>query len=549
MYRNRGYMLRIFSLVVCLALMPSAWGSGEYPRIGAYWIDKKDRFIDPSYETKTMKFLSVADAIIVNPNPGIQKHEYRLRVAEARSINPELLVFPYINIAELNPSRPESVDIAASVSKFVNPNRGGANSAGDGWLREANGTITSYWPNNSAVNISDYVNTFSGGTTNEADIDRPMNGERTVDYLGRVAYFRQLDPVSDYTNGVFEDLFRRYPKTKADWDNDGVNEERNGSTDPVTQRKWREAHVRNLYNIVGKTGTGTGAPNARSNGRAWLQNGGYYLGNVSAWADSSALLKSIDPGQPIKRISEYDKLLHGGVFEAAFGLDHSASGLHANGTASDWGTASLDLALTSFNYSLSHTKSIPELGYSATILEGLASTLQMARYIFAAGLLTDGLVNVRTFEGSSNMQPPWILDEYVGGDINRMSNRAIYEDRHWLGRARDPAYPFNPRSNNGRVYMREFDNGLVVLLAGRADNDNHMSAVVTVDLPSPGSGAAWHRIDGGQDASWNNGQKVTSVTLGTSANNINKNAVVLRRVGGTQRDDDVIPKPPVLLSD
>jgi hypothetical protein len=97
--------------------------------------------------------------------------------------------------------------------------------------------------------------------------------------------------------------------------------------------------------------------------------------------------------------------------------------------------------------------------------------------------------------------------------------------------------------------MREFDNGLVVLLAGRAHKDDHLSAVVTVDLPSPGPGAAWHRIDGGQDASWNNGQKVTSVTLGTSANNINKNAVVLRRVGGTQRDDDVIPKPPVLLSD
>ena len=98
------------------------------------------------------------------------------------------------------------------------------------------------------------------------------------------------------------------------------------------------------------------------------------------------------------------------------------------------------------------------------------------------------------------------------------------------------------------MFTREFDNGLVVLLAGRTHKDDHMSAVVTVNLPDPGPDAAWHRIEGGQDDDWNNGQKVSSVTLGTSASNINKNAIVLRRVGGTQRDRDIVPKPPVMLS-
>ena len=93
--------------------------------------------------------------------------------------------------------------------------------------------------------------------------------------------------------------------------------------------------------------------------------------------------------------------------------------------------------------------------------------------------------------------------------------------------------------------MREFDNGLVVLLAGRAHKDTHMSAVVTVNLPDPGPDAAWHRIDGGQDPDWNNGQKVTSVTLGTRSSNVNRNAIVLRRVGGTQTDRKV-PKAPVM---
>ena len=76
-----------------------------------------------------------------------------------------------------------------------------------------------------------------------------------------------------------------------------------------------------------------------------------------------------------------------------------------------------------------------------------------------------------------------------------------------------------------------------------------MSAVVKVNLPDPGPNAAWHRIDGGQDASWNDGKKVTSVTLGTSANNINKNAIVLRRVGGDQRDNAKKPRPPMLWAD
>ena len=540
-------MLRIFSLVVCLALMQSAWAAGEYPRIGAVWHDKKDRFVDPKYENETMKFLSLADAVVINPNPGIQKDQYRQRVREARNINPGLLIFPYINVSET--SAPEGSEVDTSFRQFVNPNRGGANMAGDGWLREADGSKTSYWPNNYSVNISDYVKPFSGGTTDETNLDRPMTGELPVDYMGRVQYFRRLEPIEDYIDGAFADLFRRFPKADANWDNDGVNDGKNSSTDVTIERKWREANVRTLYNMVGKTGTGTGAPKARSNGRAWLQNGGYYLGNLSAWTNSSVVLDSIDNGQPMPKIREYDGVLSGGVFEAVFGVGHSQGGIFADGTGTEWGAASLDLALTTFNYSLNHTQDIPELGYSATILEGLASTMQMARYIFAAGLLTDGLINVRTHEGGSNMQPPWILDEYVGGDIENMSNREIYEARHWLGRARDPAYPFTPRSNRDRVLMREFDNGLVVLLAGRAHKDDHLSAVVTVDLPSAGSGAAWHRIDGGQDASWNNGQKVTSVTLGTSANNINKNAVVLRRVGGTQRDDDVIPKPPVLLSD
>ena len=526
----------------------TALAAGEFPRVGAYWIDHKSKFVDSTHQSQVMKFLSTADVIVIAPDPGTQTNQYRARINSAKSINPQLLVFRYINVTEFNPNWGGWGGVANALGDFVNPNRGGGNTAGDGWLREANGRITTYWPNNNSVNVSDYVSAFNGnGTSVESDVNRPMNGERTVDYMGRVNYFLRVDMNSDFIDGIYEDLFRRYPKVRADWNNDGANEENQEDTDLVTQRKWRDAHVRNRNNMIGINGTGTGAPNARSNGRAWLQNGGYFLGNMSAWSLSWQAQGQMNSGMPMERVSEYENLLHGGAFEGAFGLDYSVGGLHANGTPTSFSGGSLDHALTSFNFPLSHARNIPELGYSATILEGMASTLHMARYVFAAGLLTDGIVNVRLYEGS-NSQPPWILDEYVGGDINRMSNSAIHAARKWLGRARNPAYPNNPKSNGGRVHMREFDNGLVVLLAGRSHQDSHMSATVTVNLPNPGAGAEWRRIDGGQDSSWNNGQRVTSVTLGTSANNINKNAIVLRRVGGSGGGSGpVAPKPPVLL--
>ena len=129
MHHRRGQ--RIVLLILCRTVMPAAWAAGEYPRIGAYWIDKKNRFYKSRYEVESMKFLSVADAIIIYPNPGIQKDQYRTRIRETRAINPGLLISPYTNVSEMNPSLSQSVDIAASIGEFVNPNRGGANTAGD----------------------------------------------------------------------------------------------------------------------------------------------------------------------------------------------------------------------------------------------------------------------------------------------------------------------------------------------------------------------------------------------------------------------------------
>ena len=144
MHHKQGRRARILFFVACCAIIPPAWAAGEYPRIGAVWHDKKDRFVDSKYENETMKFLSLADAVVINPNPGIQKDQYRQRVREARAINPGLLIFPYINIAETGALPGSAVETA--FREYVNPNRGGANMAGDGWLRKADGSKTSTMP-------------------------------------------------------------------------------------------------------------------------------------------------------------------------------------------------------------------------------------------------------------------------------------------------------------------------------------------------------------------------------------------------------------------
>ena len=91
---------------------------------------------------------------------------------------------------------------------------------------------------------------------------------------------------------------------------------------------------------------------------------------------------------------------------------------------------------------------------------------------------------------------------------------------------------------------------MVVILAGKAHRDPHLTATATVSLPNPGAGYEWRRISGGQDRNWNTGEIVgNSLRLGTTAANINKNAIVLRRVQtGTTGEMVSVPAPPGALT-
>ena len=529
---DRGKTILSGLAVLAVMSLSATAGAQDFPRIGIKWHNYKSVFLEN--DANITRALVSADVVLISPTPGKMEDEYRTKLATIRNTHPDLLVFRYMNITELSPNSGKWAPVVSVLTDYYdNPNRGGKDRANDGWLRKSDGAIVSYYKTNQSINITDYVSPYDGSrgvASSDADLSKPRAGETVLDYVSRANYYVRIRPVEDYIDGVYEDVFRRWPKMPADWNNDGTNSSKNINASPEIQRIWREAHVRNRDNMVGRTYNGKNPGNARSNGRAWLNNGGYFIGNMSAWSNASQVMDSLDSGVPLARIPEYEGVLYGGIHEGVFGRTNSSGGLAADGTEGEFLAGSFDQALTGFNFRLSHTRSIPSLGHSVAILEAYAANLQMARYIFAAGLLTDGVVNIRLYANDEPIQPPWVLDEFVGGDIGNMTPQQVYQQRKWLGEALDPAYPLNPQKNNGRVHLREFENGLVVLLAGKSHRDSHLTTTVNVSLPDPGAGYRWRRIDGSQDGGWNDGSVVGgSIKLGTKSANINKNAIILVR--------------------
>jgi|GEM_PF-7059801 len=535
-----------FLIVLLLVCAPIVAHANEFPRVGGVLIRDKEEVL----HNRTLPWLSAADVVMVAPNPGQMSSNYVSHFTAVKQANPDLLLFRYINITELNEAWGGWEGIVDSMyNRFSNPNRGGQNTAGDGWARPASGSTINSWGLNTAVNIMDYVTPYNGNNgsaSSDNDLSKPRVGERPVDFMSRQNYYARVQPIESVIDGVYEDVNRRWPKVNADWDNNGGNSGTNQYTHDEAQRKWREALIRGRDNMVGPTFNGQNSPSGRSNGRAWLQNGGYYLVNASSWLLGKEGGDYLDGVAPLPRIPEYEQQSHGGNHEKLLGWETSRGGLWADGTATPFSSAtkSLQAALLSFNFSMSHSRTLPELGHPAFVFETFAENLHMARYSLVAGLMSDGIVQILDLRIGAR---PWMLDEYVGRDYTALSQQGIHNHRKWLGHAIDPAYPNMRTSNGGRVLMREFEHGLAIILAGRSHRDDHMDKTATVNLPSPGNGYQWARIEGRQDSSWNNGNVVgDTIKLGTTAANVNRNAIILRRVAATATTANEAPKAPTL---
>jgi hypothetical protein len=138
-------------------------------------------------------------------------------VNRVRSKNSNILVAPYTNTTEANESK---TDIFKKVSSETGPN-----GKQDWWLRKSDGTQTSHWLGNFSVNHSHFV-------TPDA------NGERYPEWLAKYN-FNNLFSKAPF-NAVFSDVMTAGAHEVADWDGDGVNDEKNGA---VAIKAVTEGHV------------------------------------------------------------------------------------------------------------------------------------------------------------------------------------------------------------------------------------------------------------------------------------------------------------------
>ena len=92
-----------------------------------------------------------------------------------------------------------------------------------------------------------------------------------------------------------------------------------------------------------------------------------------------------------------------------------------------------------------------------------------------------------------------IFDEF--GTINEGTTGL---SRGWLGQPlEDPVtVPFGG-SGDHRLFKREFENGLVIATTSKTNN-------LLVPVSAIGGAGVWKRINGVQDASWNDGSTVNS---------------------------------------
>lgn len=139
------------------------------------------------------------------------------------------------------------------------------------------------------------------------------------------------------------------------------------------------------------------------------------------------------------------------------------------------------------------------------------------RYWLCSCLMDNGFYSVADGpadgQGNTSYSIIWWFDEFWGGDDVQQVG--------YLGQPIDP--PQTSAYSNG-VYVREFENGLVVLNPGNGGYTAGPGAK-TITLPSPGAGYQWKRLSGSQDAAVNTGQvQSSSLTINE------RDGIILRRV-------------------
>jgi hypothetical protein len=302
--------------------------------------------------------------------------------------NEDLILSMYTMFMESASSPDNSAKL--DVWNKMSEERGPGGAAVDWWARNTKGENVSTWPGAWNTNITRFV-------VPDANGDRVPQWKAKRDFSAYSLASPQLD-------SVFADSWFWRPRSVADWNGDGINDDKN---DPTVQRWYRLGMVDWLDQVTK------------------LRPDVLVMGNVDGqiWAGNGML------SEP-----EYKGKLGGALFEGAMGASWS---IETNGKWED---------MMRFYRSLLANTKAPHIVLFGVMGDD-AQDYQTFRYALASTLMDDGYLAYNV-DGYGEVH--W-YDEY---------DLAGTAGTDWLGRAISEP-PTSPWSKG--VYRRDFENGIALV--------------------------------------------------------------------------------------
>lgn len=265
-------MRRLFLGLMTCALLTQSFPAGAYdkppfPRLATYWLANATY-----YTPDAQRQLALTNIAIIGTWPGWGS-DVGVTPAQAvsaiKAINPNTLVFQYINNNEIQTSN----------LTFAEP----ANKAQSmGWFLYANGSggtiVPSIWGNGNFNELN---------TTLFAPYD--SSGSRWIEWYAHWAVRTYATP-NPYLDGFFTDNVFWKPRVDGDWNRDGIKD---SSSDPTVQLWYRQGYKQHFQTL------------------AQAMPGKFQLANVADWGD------------PGSNVGEYAGMANGGLIESLIGPDYA----------------------------------------------------------------------------------------------------------------------------------------------------------------------------------------------------------------------------------
>jgi hypothetical protein len=382
------YTIAFFVALVATSLEAQVVRKDTFPKIGGYYIGPRN-YADASHRANIAKL----DLAVISMPRGwnadgmdITDTVKDIRSRANAAGNDGLILSMYTIFMESDSSPDNSAK--ADVWNKMSQEQGPGAAAIDWWARNRNGENVSSWPGAWNTNITRFV-------VPDANGDRVPQWKAKRDFAAYSLASPQLD-------SVFADCWFWRPRSVADWNGDGVNDDRN---DPTVQRWYRLGMVDWLDQMTRLR------PDLLVIGNADGQNGSVML------------------SEP-----EYKGKLGGALFEGAMGVSWS---IETNGKWEDM--------MRFYRNLLANTKAPHAVLFG--VVSDDAQDYQMFRYALASALMDDGYL---AFNVNGYKEVHW-YDEY---------DLAGTAGTDWLGRAISEP-PTSPWSKG--VYRRDFENGIALV--------------------------------------------------------------------------------------